>query len=239
MENFFLVYISLISPRMYTLVVGGEIMELFDLIKKEILEGELVPGQKLKEEELATKYNTSRTPIREAIQKLSAEGLVQYTKNKGTYVRKYSLEDITNTYDLRSVIEGYAAFLAAQHATNEDLLKLEKSIQDFEQLTKLYQREEKNPVILDLIENNIEFHTLITEASGNKEIPKVLKSLSSLPIMYKGYHWFNYIGVLKSLEHHKLIFNAIKKRDSLYARSLMEIHLIHGKENILSHVECL
>ncbi|CAM5220203.1 GntR family transcriptional regulator OS=Ureibacillus acetophenoni OX=614649 GN=SAMN05877842_102529 PE=4 SV=1 [Ureibacillus acetophenoni] len=83
-------------------------MELFDLIKKEILEGELVPGQKLKEEELATKYNTSRTPIREAIQKLSAEGLVQYTKNKGTYVRKYSLEDITNTYDLRSVIEGYA-----------------------------------------------------------------------------------------------------------------------------------
>lgn len=210
---------------------------LYRTIKNDILQGKIAPGQKLKEEELALKYETSRTPIREVIQKLASEGLVHHEKNRGSYVRTYEFEDIINMYNLRAQIEGYASFLAAQNAVENDIHLMEKSLADYKDILSNVNNQPIEEVTLQCVENNNDFHLLIAKASKNQEIPKVLKNLSALPIMYRGFILYDVDKSTSSLQFHASILNAIKNRDSIQAEALMRSHLLHGRDNIIKHME--
>ena len=90
-----------------------------DLIRQAILDGELPAGSRLKEDELAARLDVSRTPVREALRRLEAEGLVVHEAKRGAAVRAYSASELDDMYRLRAMLEGYAARRAAERMTPE------------------------------------------------------------------------------------------------------------------------
>src|SRR5687768_11444608 len=88
-----------------------------DLIREAIMDGRLEPGARLKEERLAQDLGISRTPVREALQRLNTEGLVQARPNRGTFVRAYEPAELDELYELRALLEGHAARRAAERLT--------------------------------------------------------------------------------------------------------------------------
>ena len=97
---------------------------VFENLREAILEGKLEPGQRLMEVQLAEQLGVSRTPVREAIRKLELEGLVVMLPRKGAYVADVSLKDIIDVLDIRSPVEGLAAYLAADRITEEGVVRL-------------------------------------------------------------------------------------------------------------------
>src|SRR5688572_21943948 len=102
-----------------------------ELIRQAIIDGRLNPGQRLKEEELARELGISRTPVREALLMLQAEGLIDAAPNRGATVRSHSAEDLDDLYKLRAVLEGYATRRAATRLADGAIAGLRESCKRF------------------------------------------------------------------------------------------------------------
>ena len=100
---------------------------VFENLREAILKGDLNPGDRLMEVQLANKLGVSRTPVREAIRKLELEGLVIMLPRKGAYVADMSLKDIIEVLEIRASLEGLAAYLASERMSDEDIKKLEEN----------------------------------------------------------------------------------------------------------------
>jgi len=209
-------------------------MDVYNQLKKDILSGAIPFGERIRENQLASRYNVSRTPVREAIRKLAAEDLIEFHPNRGATVRTYTKEDIRDNYNLRAVIEGYACSLAAMNRDEESLALIRQSIVQSEEAIKIY-RTNKTESTYQLVEANQLFHSTITRMANNAELPKVLKALTTLPIMFLGFYWFDYEGVIESVNHHKHIEKAIRRGDPDQARAYMEVHILNGRDNVLAH----
>ena len=105
-----------------------------EIIREAIIDGRLAPGQRLKEEELARELGISRTPVREALVILEGEGLVESVPKRGASVRAYAADDLDDMYQLRALLEGYAARRAATRISAEDVGRLEESCARFDRL---------------------------------------------------------------------------------------------------------
>jgi DNA-binding GntR family transcriptional regulator len=122
---------------------------LFKHLRALIISGRFETGQKLVEEELADQFKVSRTPVREALRKLEIEGLVQYQPRRGVIVTGFSREDVDEIYATRAVLEGLAARLAAEHATDAELAELGRCLErmnrssdagDFQRTARIHTR---------------------------------------------------------------------------------------------------
>ena len=99
---------------------------VFESLREAIIQGKLGPGERLMEIQLAEEMGVSRTPVREAIRKLELEGLVVMIPRKGAYVAGLSLKDIADVFEIRRALEGLAAELASERATDEELEQMER-----------------------------------------------------------------------------------------------------------------
>lgn len=108
--------------------------QIYREIRRQIVEETLAPGERLVEERLAADYGVSRTPIREILAKLEADGLVTLIPHRGATVRTFTKQELLGIYDLRVLVEGYAARRAAEQATTEELHALNELTREAEQL---------------------------------------------------------------------------------------------------------
>ena len=108
---------------------------VFENLREAILEGQLKPGQRLMEVQLAEQLGVSRTPVREAIRKLELEGLVVMLPRKGAYVANMSLKDVIDALEVRASLEGLSASLAAERISDIDLKKLKRIAEEFKEST--------------------------------------------------------------------------------------------------------
>ena len=211
-------------------------MDVYEALREEILSGKIKLGSRLIEKDLAERFHISRTPIREAIRRLESEGLVVLTPNRGASVRDFTLKNVSDTFNLRAQIEGYACALAAENCTEEGLATLKNSIYQSEKALELYRQNKIAECVSQLAESNLIFHNTIISLAGNEEIPKVLTPLITLPVLIRGFYWYNYNGILNSINQHKSIYEAIKNHDPLVARIYMEAHLFTGRDNIITNL---
>lgn len=211
-------------------------MDVYEALREEILNGKIALGSRLIEKDLAERFHISRTPVREAIRRLESEGLVILSPNRGASVRDYTLKNVSDTFNLRAQIEGYACALAAANCTKEALAILKNSISQSEKALELYHQNKITECINQLANSNLIFHNTIISLAGNEEIPKVLTPLITLPVLIRGFYWYNYNGILNSINQHKSIYEAIKNRDPLVARTYMEAHLFTGRDNIIANL---
>jgi DNA-binding GntR family transcriptional regulator len=201
--------------------------EIYHTLKKAIIYGELSPGEKLSEISLAKSLNTSRTPIREVFRQLQAEGYIALVSNKGAYVSKLTLEEITEVYNLLSLLEGYGAELASQRITAEELDCLNRTQQEL-----ITFKEKKK--FRDYMEKNDEFHHWITQFSSNKTLVKTVSQLRARIYRYRlnsviiPGHMENYVSA------HEKIIDALGRNDAVKARKYMKGHVQFVKE-ILVH----
>ncbi|KQU57527.1 GntR family transcriptional regulator [Rossellomorea marisflavi] len=210
-------------------------MDAYKYIKGAIIDGRYTPGMRLGEEFLAKELNLSRTPIREAIRHLEAEGLVIPLK-RGVSVRNFTNEDIRQIYDLRTLLEGYAASQAAIHRTEEDLVKMESANIQYEKVIQDYGESDLGRV-KEIVDVNQQFHEVIISAANNAHLHFHLSKVVVVPIVYRSFYWYDDNQLRRSLEIHKIILQAIQNKEPERARIAMHEHIYQGRDHVLKHLD--
>lgn len=195
----------------------------YDLIKNAIVTGKYEPGKRLTEEALATELSVSRTPIREAILQLESDGLVTPLK-KGVIVRKFNSKDIRQIYDLRALLESYAASEAAFNRTEEDLKHLEKAKTEYKDAVDRYIKS-NNHDLDEIIKANQKFHDAILIASKNDYLKFHIEKVVFVPLVFRSFYWYNQKELFRSHDIHIDILNAIKNQEYERAKTALREHV--------------
>ena len=192
-------------------------------LQRDILTGKLKPGQKLTEQELCKEYDVSRTPIREALRQLEADGLVENILNRDSFVIGMSEQDYEDMFEMRKAYEIQAVEWAIERITDEEMDKLEETFEFMEFYTM------RNDIEKMLVINS-GFHQVIYEASHNRMLQKLLSSYQSY-LKYKGLEAVKDKDYLTTvLAEHREIFRAIKEKDVKAGKLAMEVHINRAKE---------
>ncbi|MBI9098155.1 MAG: GntR family transcriptional regulator [Spirochaetaceae bacterium] len=193
--------------------------EIFDNLKERIINLELKPGDSVVEKDLIREFGVSRTPVREALIKLSQIGLIETRPQVGTFVTPIDLKSVKDAFEVKKNLESLAAELAARRADDEQIKELFEIIGRFSRYDSV--RDYKL-----CINDDQRFHQIIGQASNNKLLIEMLDQLNtktarfflSIEYIIDDYDWF--YGTLKDMAH------AIKERDPEKARSIMERHTL-------------
>ena len=196
---------------------------LLGKLQKDILTGRLKPGDKLTEQELCKAYGVSRTPVREALRQLEADGLVENILNRGAFVVGMSEQDYEDMFELRKAYEVQAVKWAIERITEEEMDRLEETFEFMEFYTL------RNDID-KMLTINSGFHQVIYEASHNRMLKKLLSSYQNY-LKYKGIESAyddDYLTTV--LEEHRAIFKAFKDKDVKAGTLAMEMHIDRARE---------
>jgi DNA-binding GntR family transcriptional regulator len=210
------------------LLGGNSSVVVAEAIRQAIVDGGLAPGARLKEEELARELGLSRTPVREALLVLQAEGLVDAAPNRGATVRVHDAQDLDDLYQLRALLEGYAARKAAAHATEDLVRMLWSSCVRFEELS--------DGDVRALVKENFVFHNAILEAAGSARVAGMVRKVTELPLVYKSYIWYSPEQRRISAHYHRQITRALESRDGERAELVMKEHVFEARDLLVARV---
>ena len=201
-----------------------------DALRQAIRDGILPPGERLMEIPLAEELGVSRTPIREAIRILEQEGLVVMIPRRGTYVADMSLKDITEVFELRSILEELAAELAAERITNEEIETLEQHLVESGNYMN-----EKN---LDkVVQADILFHEILYKASRNDRLVEMIHNLREQTLRFRTLSMSQTGRLAKTWDEHRQLVEAISDRDIERARQIARIHMEESEKTLLAGMQ--
>ena len=201
-----------------------------ELIRAAIVEGRFAPGERLKEEVLASELGISRTPVREALLVLQSEGLVESVPNRGAVVRAYAPEDIEEMYELRALLEGYAARRAATRISPAGIRRLRASNERFGRLRA-------GDDLHDLIRANMAFHNTILEAAGSERLVGMVRNVVEVPLVYKSFYWYSPEQTLISEHYHQQLTRAFEARDAERAELIMKEHVFEARDFLVARLK--
>jgi DNA-binding GntR family transcriptional regulator len=195
-------------------------------IKEQVLDGTFCEGTRLTEEQLANQLGISKSPVREALNRLEAEGLISIESRRGAYVKEFSRKEVTDLYEFREVLELHS--IAAAVITSALLSQLAESIER----TKLFLSSGDK---LRHIEEDLKFHAMIAAASGNGEFSRVFQNIQqkSLICRYKTYHLS---GSTAPVSHGR-IYMALQMEDRAQAMLAMQEHIRYVRDRLLDALE--
>ena len=204
-------------------------------LREIILKGEFGPGDRISEHPLTVRLGVSRTPIRLALERLAHEGLLEPYATGGFIVRRFTLDDIWNGIEVRSLLEGGAARLAAERLVDDsELDPLRKSQKDIDALGE--PTVETFPAFLEL---NDRFHTEVMHLAKNEMLRQALDRLFSFPLtsprvlVSVGPQWKEASQLfIISQEQHQRIIEAISKRQGARAESVAREHALLTRRNL-------
>jgi DNA-binding GntR family transcriptional regulator len=199
-------------------------------LKQAIVKGELAPGSRVVESRVADALGISRTPVREAIHKLEREGLLHQSPVSGFFVAGLTRADIEETFGIRSVLESYAARLAALKHDDVDLDPLNKKIREYQSCLDRGRMD-------SLLGINTEFHDLLYALSRSPRLIKMINDLRDLIYRFRRVILKNRIMAEQSNADHRLILEHIRKRDADGAERLVKEHIQRGQDAVLREFE--
>lgn len=191
---------------------------IFNTIREAIIVGELKPGERLMEVQLAEKMGVSRTPVREAIRKLELEGLVVMAPRKGTHVAELSTKDIMDVLEVRASLDGLATALCAERITDYELKEL-KNVLD--QLAGFIEKGN----LQGSIKKDIEFHEIIYKSSRNDRLMQIISNLREQVMRFRVMYLKDNSNPKELIREHKGIYEAISVKNSQQAQSCAENHI--------------
>jgi len=204
--------------------------QVFEQVKGMILRGEIRPGRRIVENEIALSMGISRTPVREAVHKLEAEGLLTPLSRGGYAVRGLTVSDIEDTFDIRSILESFAGYLAATRHSEGELITLELKIDEFQRYLDRGDLKRLSAV-------NTEFHEALYELSRSHRLIKMIHGLKD------EIHFLRNI-ILNSEEmarlsnrDHREIVEAIRQRDAKKVERQLKEHIVRGKKFVLNEIK--
>jgi DNA-binding GntR family transcriptional regulator len=216
------------------------------VIEEAIVSGELAPGSVLRQEHLSEQFRVSRTPVREALRRLAALGLVSFEPNRGVRVRTLSREELHEAFLIRAELEGLATALAAARITPEELDELEMCERTFSQLTQELRArdpgEDRRSIMGDWVRANHAFHDVIYRVAGAPLVEQLAKSarrtFSGPAVWAPGDHSLDGL-YLKNDHQHRAIRAALAAGSPEGAQAIARDHVLssfHLLETILEQV---
>jgi DNA-binding GntR family transcriptional regulator len=199
----------------------------YDRLREAILRGDLRPNERLVETELAGWLKVSRTPLREALQRLASEGLIE-SRRRGWAVREYAASQVSQIHEVRAALEGMAALLACQRASDEEI----QEIVDFHH----HQNRQKleMPAGDHLVEYNDAFHQAIDSASGNERLNHFIRRNREFFFSYRIASLYTDEEARASLNGHDEVVDALAARDGERAERAMRQHILEARDVIIS-----
>jgi DNA-binding GntR family transcriptional regulator len=194
-------------------------------LKQHMLDGSLVEGARLTEEVLARQLGISKSPVREALNRLEAEGLVCIQSRRGAYVRKFTLDETRDLFDVRVLLEVHSVKNAK--ITPELLTRLEESI---ERTREHLERGDK----LAHVEEDLRFHSMIAASTDNGEFFRVFEGVQHKTILSrsKTYH----LSPTSAPVSHRKIYEALKRDDRSEAEQAMSDHILFLRDSLLAFI---
>lgn len=190
-------------------------------LKDEIERGVLSPGRHLVEEEIGARFEVSRTPIRNAMKRLQADGLVTIEANRGAFVASWTNEDAAEVMTIRALLEPLGAALAAQRRTPEQVDALFRACEEME----LVERERPSGFRDILAKQNNEFHLQVLQVARSPRLFSMCRVLARAPLMAGSFHFYDDDQLRRSLGDHRDIVQLIAVGDVDSARVVMGAHL--------------
>ncbi|NLJ23995.1 MAG: GntR family transcriptional regulator [Firmicutes bacterium] len=200
---------------------------VFEALREAVIAGQLRPGERLMEVQLAEELGVSRTPVREAIRKLELEGFVIMVPRKGAYVSDMSIKDVTDVFEIRRALEGLAAELAAERMTDEELEELERILVCTAETTARLD-------VLSTVDMDTGFHQVIYEASRNEKLSSMLYHLREQIQRFRTQSLSRPGRLKRALVDHRGIVDALRQRDTELARKLAEQHIEDAESELLA-----
>ncbi|SFE49166.1 GntR family transcriptional regulator [Blastococcus tunisiensis] len=196
----------------------GELREL-------ILGGALLPGTRLGEVELAERLGVSRTPVREALSRLAAEGLVELVPNRGARVATWTVAELEGVFDLRVSLEPQLTAFAVPNATDVDLAELEELAHRMVEVGSPGPGQDLDA----LVPLNRAFHDRLVTLAGHPTLAAALAAAIHPPIVRRNFHTYDAESLRRSLAHHLEIVAALRAGDSGWARAVMTAHICNAR----------
>jgi DNA-binding GntR family transcriptional regulator len=202
--------------------------EVYEELRRAIVEGRIRPNERLIETELAERLSVSRTPIRESIQRLAADGLV-VSRRRGWVVREQSAEEIREIYEVRAALEGFAARLAAERATDAMLDRIcaihSAYIQSLEHSSRDH-----------MVQHNDDFHDAIIDAAGNSRLAEQIRRSRDYYVIHRINGFLNDEEVRTSLAGHQDLINALLERDPDKSEFVARTNVLGGLKKTLARL---
>lgn len=193
----------------------------YEILKQRVVGGTYAPAAQLKEEHLARELGISRTPLRAALKRLVDDGLASADPGRGVRVAEWTEGDIEETYELRGLLEGHAAALAARRggaALADDLDALN------EEMDRAI-RKGGDALAQRLQDINARFHHAILEAAGSPRLRGMLAGVIDMPVVIRSHFISTLQDKVQSLQHHRDLAAAVRVGDPDLARQAMQLHL--------------
>lgn len=191
---------------------------VFNTLRQAILRGELKPGERLMEIQLANKLGVSRTPIREAIRKLELEGLVLMIPRKGAEVAEITEKNLMDVLEVRKALEELAVELACDRISEEQIEELRVAAREF-------QRVSKSGDVTRIAEADVKFHDVIFMATDNQRLISLLNNLREQMYRFRVEYLKQKEYYPKLMEEHQQIIETIEKRDKKGACGIIGKHI--------------
>ena len=202
----------LLSPR-------ALYQDVAERLRQQIFARQLEPGSWIDELKLAAEFGISRTPLREALKVLAAEGLVTMKVRRGAYVTEMSTQDVAQVYHLLGLLESDAASRVAEHASAKDRVELAR-------LHTLLERQARQRDAF--FETNEQFHVALLHMAGNRWAVQVVTDLRKVMKLNRHHSLFKRGRLAESLAEHRALMQAIEQRDPARARAVMQSHFSSG-----------
>lgn len=186
-----------------------------------ILGGELAPGARLGEAELAQRLRVSRTPVREALSRLAAEGLVEIVPNRGARVTTWTVAELEGVFELRASLEPQLTGYAAAKVTREDMELLDDLARQMLAVGSPGPGQDLDA----LVPLNRAFHDRLVQAAGHPALATALAAAIRPPIVRRNFHAYDAASLRRSLAHHAEIVAALRAGDARWAQAVMTAHI--------------
>ena len=197
----------------------------YNSLRAGIIEGTHPPGTRIKEQEIAVSAGVSRTPVREALRRLEAEGLLRFIPHRGAFVSSWSDQDAEDIFELRAMLEAYGARLAARKISSEKLAELRR----LAELQVMEAKERKRGFLERIADLNNRFHEALQAAASSERLRATLSTLASAPLVFQTFRDYENEDLNRSAHHHLEIVEAIEAGDGEWAASVMHSHVMAAR----------
>jgi len=210
-------------------------LQILSRLREAVLTGEYTGGMRMNEADLAAALGVSRTPIRNALSTLGAEGLLDYTPNSGYVVRTYTAKDIASIYEVRATMDGLAARLVAEQGLSDTHRGIiHKVVAEGDELIA---SERWSDEVRDRwVGLNERFHATIAEAANNDYLAGLIRKARDIPLIAQlRFRWFDGEDLLQSQQDHTEIFDALVNGQGSRAQALAYEHSYRAGRRIVTH----
>jgi len=201
----------------------------YEAIREGILDGTFPPKFHLREKDLAEVIGVSRTPVREALRKLAADGYVRFIPNRGGFVNEWTESSLSDLIDVRAELAGMAGRLAATRIRRKDLDELARLNQAMVELA-----ERRRPGYLTEVSGlNLTFHNVLLKAAGNEWLQGLMQQTAFLPMVQRAHYGYSAADWKRGFERYGELIDALEAGDGAWAAAILRAHFHASKYALL------